>query len=141
MTPQNNMFEKLSKIQELNRQKEILLIEERNATQPALTDFTIIPQLYEWFQDAQVESIESEVTKRRQFLFIVLYLYSPKSLLPDGLRGTLVNVLNSVHKSSISNDVHYLYLFYKQYGKFRKNVDKSYAFICDKLRFKFGSYA
>lgn len=133
------MFDKLAQIQDLNKRKELLLIEEQNATKAILTDFELIPLLYKWFKEAQAEIArkEGEVTKRREFLFIVLYLYAPKSLikghLPDGLRDTLVNALNSVNKSSISNDINYLYLFYKQYINFRNAVEYAYAFIMDKL--------
>lgn len=132
------MIHKLSKIQELREQEQKLLAEKQKEEDPLLSDTSLLPQLYEWFSES-TENLpdKDKVTRRREFLFIALFLYSPKTLvcghLPKGLRDILTSIFAPIKKSSISNDVKYLLFNFKQYKGFRESVGNSYKYIIGKL--------
>lgn len=79
------------------------------------------------------------VPLREQFLFIILYLYSPvklvgkKKKMINKLRITLNEALGITSKNVLSNDCFNLYSYYLKNKSIRKSVEETYLFIEEKL--------
>lgn len=106
---------------------------------PLLLDRDLLPDIYRLFVDEMTSRgrYPSGHMCRREFLFIALYLYSPRSLaggrLPKGLRDRLCGIMGIKSKSSISDSCLNLIFFYQEYKDFRENVDAIYARISSEL--------
>ncbi len=106
---------------------------------PVLSDLDLLSEVYRLFV-GEVTSCGRNPSGhmcRREFLFIALYLYSPRSLagsrLPNGLRDRLCSIMGIKSKSSISNSCLDLMFFYQEYKDFRENVDAIYERISNEL--------
>jgi hypothetical protein len=94
------MFSEIAEIKSIREQKSKLSEREKELTEPILTDLDMIGMLYRWFQEiiSQKEIFRSgNVTQRKKFIFIILFLYSPSTLaggkMKNGLRDKLAEVL------------------------------------------------
>ena len=77
------MFSEIAEIKSIREQKSKLSEREKELTEPILTDLDMIGMLYRWFQEiiSQKEIFRSgNVTQRKKFIFIILFLYSPSTL-------------------------------------------------------------
>lgn len=132
----------ISQIQEVNMKKKQLEKQFQELSKPALADYGFIPQLYEWFCEALADIPPSGKTqRRREFIFIVLYLYEPKSLLgikrmPCGLRGEICEIFDDISLCRISDDSGYAYSSYMNYKDFRNEVNTAFSYIAAQLRNK-----
>ena len=94
------MFSEIAEIKSIREHKSKLSEREKELTEPILTDLDMIGMLYRWFQEiiSQKEIFRSgNVTQRKKFIFIILFLYSPSTLaggkMKNGLRDKLAEVL------------------------------------------------
>ena len=133
-------FSSIVELKSIRKQIKGLVERENKLTTPVLSDLGLIPLLYEWFNEALEDYGKNpeRITRRREFLFIVLYLYAPGSLtggrLPDGLRLQIADVFGAVSASSVSNYVTNLIFFFERYRTFRRDVTYLYGRIIERLK-------
>ena len=70
--------------------------EERMATAPKLKDLNLIPRVYEIFKGVKGDDFNT-INARKQFIFVVIYLYAPCRFfggkMPKGLRNEISRLL------------------------------------------------
>lgn len=124
-------LKKLEELREVrNRQEELKKIE-NELVRPVITNLSLIGDLYEQFQQLTADMNRwNKYSKRRMFLFIVVWLYSPASFvserLASGVREEITKVLNLKSRTIVSNEMHNLLFVYQTYKQFRK--DTNYVF-------------
>ena len=101
----------------------------------------MIGTLYRWFQEiiSQKETFRvGNVTQRKKFIFIILFLYSPSTLaggkMKNGLRNKLAEVLGVSAQTAISDNRNNLVFSYQLYKYFRQDVDWIYGEILERLK-------
>ena len=101
----------------------------------------MIGTLYRWFQEiiSQKETFRvGNVTQRKKFIFIILFLYSPSALaggkMKNGLRNKLAEVLGVSAQTAISDNRNNLVFSYQLYKYFRQDVDWIYGEILERLK-------
>ena len=114
---------------------------EKELTEPTLTDLNMIETLYGWFQEiiSQKEMFRlGNVTQRKKFIFIILFLYSPSTLaggkMKNGLRNKLAEVLGVSAQTAISDNRNNLVFSYQLYKYFRQDVDWIYGEMMKRLK-------
>ena len=101
-------FSSIVELKSIREQKSRLSEREQELSSPILTDFSLIPEIYEWFREilsgADCPPNPESVTQRKKFLFIVLFLFAPSVLaggrLPNGIRAEISGVFPDVCKHS-----------------------------------------
>lgn len=132
-------FTRIANIKTLHKQAEDAMARVEAAERPMLMDWSLIADAYYAFTAFVAEKGKSpdDYTKRRQFVFIILYLFAPKVLaggkMPTGLRDRICDVLGLNARSALSNQVKDLMFFYQEYKDFRDGVNEAYAHIEEKL--------
>lgn len=95
------------------------------ATSPKLKDLNLIPKIYKVFEELKGKEIK--VNDRKEFIFVVIYLYSPNKFfggkMPQGLRRAIAKVTKVTCASVISATCTELMVLYTTYSDFRQNVD------------------
>ena len=137
-------FSSIVELKSIREQKSRLSEREQELSSPILTDFTLIPEIYEWFReilsDADCPPNPESVTQRKKFIFIILYLFSPSSLaggkMTAGLREEMSRVLGVQSKSTISDNCADVVFLYQNYGDFSGDIEYLYTEIVNRLRFK-----
>lgn len=106
----------------------------KQALAPRLSDTGLIAEIYAHFCDfvkGLGKSHHSE--RRREFMFIIAYLYCPSVLIgasmPRGFRGVLKELLHVESPSAISNYTTDLFFLYNHYKDFRDVVEGAYNHI------------
>lgn len=107
-----------------SRRKAKLLIKEAELSEPILTDLSLLGNIYDLFMSYRnVKKIGC--LQRKQFVFIILYLYSPSALtgkkMLRGLRDRLCEVLGCT-RTNISHDYVKVCQFYNSYNEFRNST-------------------
>ena len=96
------------------------------AVSPKLKDLTLIPKIYEIFE--QMKGNEIKVNDRKEFIFVVIYLYSPNKFfggkMPQGLRRAITKATKVTCASVISATCTELMVLYTTYSDFRQGVDE-----------------
>ena len=135
------MFSEIAEIKSIREQKSKLSEREKELTEPILTDLDMIGMLYRWFQEiiSQKEIFRSgNVTQRKKFIFIILFLYSPSTLaggkMKNGLRDKLAEVLGVNAQTTISNNCNNLVFSYQLYKYFRQDVDWIYGEMMERIK-------
>ena len=134
-------FSSIVELKSIREQKSRLSEREQELSSPILTDFTLIPEIYDWFKDllAGMDCPES-VTQRKKFLFIVLFLFAPSVLaggrLPNGIRAEISGVFPDVSPCVISNNIADVSFIYQQYKDFRQDIEYLYNQIIERLKNK-----
>lgn len=123
-------FSSILELKSIREQKSKLSEREDELTKPTLTDLDMIGTLYMWFQEiiSQKEMFKvGNVTQRKKFIFIILFLYSPSTLaggkMKNGLRNKLAEVLEINAQTAISDNRNSLVFSYQLYKYFRQDVD------------------
>jgi hypothetical protein len=106
--------------------KVILYKEEMKLSVPLLYDLSLVGNIYDLFvsyhRGRNFRSI------RKQFIFIVLYFFSPSALggmkMRRGLRDKIADVLQCT-ASNVSHDYGNVGFFYVKYRNFRNDVNKT----------------
>ena len=96
------------------------------AASPRLKDLNLIPKIYSVFEEAKGKNIT--VNDRKEFIFVVIYLYSPNKFfggkMPQGLRRAITKATKVTCASVISATCTELMVLYTTYSDFRKGVDE-----------------
>lgn len=137
-------FSSIVELKSIREQKSRLSEREQELSSPILTDFTLIPEIYEWFReilsDADCPPNPESVTQRKKFLFIVLFLFAPSVLaggrLPNGIRAEISGVFPDVSPCVISNNIADVSFIYQQYKDFRQDIEYLYNQIVERLKVK-----
>jgi hypothetical protein len=134
------MFSNIFELKSIREQKYRLSERESEIAKPVLTDLGMIDTLYEWFKEIALEGKElpkGNVSQRKKFIFIILYLYSPTTLaggkMRAGLREKLAEVFPIKEKSVVSNNTNNLVFSYQLYKYFRQDVERIYKEIILRL--------
>ena len=136
-------FSLISELKAIREQKVMLMEKERALSEPLLTRFDLIGEIYEWFRELLSEltfspHVESP-TQRKKFIFIILFLYSPTTLagskMKVGLRDRLAEVTGCTG-SLISHNCEDVAFFYQQYKLHRQDIDFLYIEIVNRLKLK-----
>lgn len=111
----------------------------KEALKPRLSDTSLIGEIYSHFREfisSMGKSHHSE--KRREFMFIIAYLYCPNVLIggtmPKGFRGILKELFHVESPSAISNYTTDLFFLYNHYRDFREVVEGAYKHIVEAMR-------
>jgi hypothetical protein len=135
------MFSRIEEINAIRALKSELSEKERILTEPIMTDLDMISTLYMWFRDivSEKEAFRpGNVSLRKKFLFIVLYLYSPSSLaggkIRNGLRKKITEVLGLASETTLSDNRNGLVFAYRMYKYFRQDVERIYTEIVNRLK-------
>ena len=135
------MFSEIAEIKSIREQKSKLSEREKELTEPILTDLDMIGMLYRWFQEiiSQKEIFRSgNVTQRKKFIFIILFLYSPSTLaggkMKIGLRDKMADVFGVNAQTTISNNRNNLVFSYQLYKYFRQDVDWIYGEMMERIK-------
>lgn len=130
----------LRKIQSLKSARERIneaLERASEAARPIIGDKRQVVDVYRNFLSF-IEQGEFTTERRKQFLFIVIYLFCPAVFIgdkmPKGFREELRDLLRLNSVSIISNDARDLMFLYTHYADFRAEVERAYAFIADIMR-------
>ncbi|MCM1297414.1 MAG: hypothetical protein NC311_17895 [Muribaculaceae bacterium] len=102
--------------------------------EPILTDFSLLPVLYDAYLDVFRERGQlhyaNRVYHRKKFLLIVMSLYSPITLvggrMRTGLRKKLAKLFCIPSESTVSDNIKDLLNYYNLYRDFRRDVDVIY---------------
>ena len=135
------MFSEIAEIKSIREQKSKLSEREKELTEPILTDLEMKGMLNRWYQEnnTQKEIFRSgNVTQRKKFIFIILFLYSPSTLaggkMKNGLRDKLAEVLGVNAQTTISNNRNNLVFSYQLYKYFRQDVDWIYGEMMERIK-------
>jgi len=135
----------LNKIYEAKKIKillESLKNQKRTLSVPDLTEQSLIPMLYDWFNEIEEERANPTylecVNQRKKFSFIILRLYSPGTILfgdmmVEGLRNTLAKLFDTRRACSVSNYCCDIVFMYKNYKETRDEIDRIYHSIVYRL--------
>lgn len=103
------------------------------ASKPLFKDLRLMPHIYEVFKSTHVGDMD--ITARKEFIFVALYLYSPCRFfggkMPKGLRKAIGEVTGTSCVNVISKNCAELYVLYSVYSDFKKNVEKAISSICE----------
>ena len=134
------MFSNIFELKSIREQKYRLSERESEIAKPVLTDLGMIDTLYEGLKEMALEGKEppkGNVSQRKKFIFIILYLYSPTTLaggkMRAGLREKLAEVFPIKEKSVVSNNTNNLVFSYQLYKYFRQDVERIYKEIILRL--------
>lgn len=137
-------FNKIIRLKKIRIEKSELSEEENALTAPILKDKSLIHETYKIFIELLNErgcppNIDS-VTQRKKFIFIILYLFSPSSLvggkMTAGLREEMSRVLEVQSKSTISDNCADVVFLYQNYGDFSGDIEYLYTEIVNRLKVK-----
>ena len=102
---------------------------------PKLKDLSLISKIYEIFE--QMKGNEIKVNDRKEFIFVVIYLYSPNKFfggkMPQGLRRAIAKATKVTCASVISATCTELMVLYTTYSDFRQGVDELIQKVNDVL--------
>lgn len=135
------MFNKILSIQEIKQKKESVLKSEKEICTPLLTDYSLIPLIYEWFKSYMNElncpPNPDSVNQRKKFIFVTLYFFAPASILgykmPNGLRAKIAETLGVQKHCSISMYCEDLIFLSQHYKEFRSDIEDVFQYIYNKL--------
>lgn len=137
-------FNKIIRLKKIRIEKSELSEEEKTLTSPILKDKSIIHEIYKIFAELLNErgcapNIDS-VTQRKKFIFIILYLFSPSSLvggrMAAGLRPEIAKALGIQSECTISNNCDDVVFLYQNYRDFSRDIEYLYTEIVNRLKFK-----
>ena len=106
----------------------------KEAMSPRLSDVSMMGEIYRHFKDfVSGVKVNRHSERKREFLFIIAYLYCPSVLvggtMPKGFRGILKELLHVESPSAISNYTSDLFFLYNHYEDFREIVEGAYQYI------------
>lgn len=115
----------INRISAIRETKIMLYKEEQELSTPILTDLNLIRHIYAQFKEFHTQKITK--MKRKQFIFVILFLYSPCALggakMRRGLRRELSEILRC-SCSNVSHDYKNVGFFYITYRGFRENINE-----------------
>lgn len=162
MEQQKSIFNISETIRNIRKAREDLqnaIVCYRNHSRPVLTDLSMVPVIYDWFCELSDERGTDTarqvygfffdtviggalpVERRRQFIFVILYLYAPNRLfsgkMPKGLRRAIARTLGVQSDTVLSDNANDVLKRYEIYKSWAKDVEKVLGEILERL----GSYS
>lgn len=137
-------FERIIRLKKIRIEKSELSEEESIISTPLLVDKSLIYEIYKIFVEILSERdcspcIEN-VTQRKKFIFIILYLFSPSTLAGGktvyGIRGEIAKVVGIQSECTISNNCEDVVFLYQNYANFSMDIEYIYTEILNRLKFK-----
>ena len=120
------IIETIKKIEKARTALRQAIVDNEIATSPKLKDLNLIPKIYEVFEELKGKEIN--VNDRKEFIFVVIYLYYPNKFfggkMPQGLRRAITKATKVTCASVISATCTELMVLYTTYSDFRQNVDE-----------------
>lgn len=125
----------ISSVNDIKHRQSMLSKEENELSRPAVTDLNLVGNLYDMF--CAFEDDEGELTlRRKKFMFVMLYLFSPTALAGNkmrrGLREKIAAVLGCTC-SNISHDYKNASFYYLTYKEFRNDCNNIIAYMLDRI--------
>lgn len=122
---EGNLMTIIERIKWIRETKAILSKEELDISVPLMRNLDYVGNVYDFFMSLQDPKRKSMIKK--QFIFIILYLYSPSSLggtkMRRGLREKLSDVLGCTC-SNVSHDYKNVSFYYVTYKTFRNEINE-----------------
>ena len=120
------IIETIKRIEKARTALRQAIVDNEIATSPKLKDLNLIPKIYKVFEELKGKEIK--VNDRKEFIFVVIYLYSPNKFfggkMPQGLRRAITKATKVTCASVISATCTELMVLYTTYSDFRQNVDE-----------------
>lgn len=134
----NKEFSIIYEIISIRKDIASLSLRESELTRPTLSDLNLIPTIYDWFMEAAKELPErNKSILNKEFIFIVMFLYSPGTLaggkMKNGLRSKIGDTLGIIGKSAISDKLDTLVFNYRMYKYFRNDLNNIYSSIMKRI--------
>lgn len=127
--------EYIRRIRELSEAKKVLSEEERVLSSPMISDLSQVSRVVGYCREAYGDKPLKVVS--RPFLFVVLFIFSPKTLsggkMVSGLRDKLAECLNTT-ASNISHYSANLMFYYQMYKDFANEVNNLFSYVYSKLK-------
>lgn len=139
-----NDFSIIEQIKSVKEKKEELARIEQNLSTPTLTDKSLIPVIYEMFKEflagQDFSPMPESPHQRKKFVFVILFLYSPKTLAgyhsPKGLRDAIAKAIGLHDVTFISNNIETVAFLSQNDKYFREDIEYLYTEIINRLKFK-----
>ena len=139
-----NDFSIIEQIKLVKEKKEKLSRIEQNLSSPILTDKSLIPEIYELFKRVLSEQDFSPMPEsphqRKKFVFVILFLYSPKTLAgyhsPRGLRDAIAKAIGLHDVTFISNNIETVAFLSQNDKYFKEDIEYLYTEIITRLKIK-----
>lgn len=132
---ETNLRNIMERVRWIRETKAILSKEELVLSEPMITDLSMVGNIYDLFKNFHLGKRSQMV--RKQFIFVVLFLFSPSALggskMRRGLREKIAEVLNCTC-SNISHDYKNVSFYYVTYKNFRKDVNDVISEIVEKIK-------
>ena len=134
------IIETIKRIEKARTTLRQAIVDNEIATSPKLKDLNLIPKIYKVFEELKGKEIkgkEIKVNARKEFIFVVIYLYSPNKFfggkMPQGLRRAITKATKVTCASVISATCTELMVLYTTYSDFRQGVDNLINAVLEKL--------
>lgn len=133
----------ITRLSEIKEHRAVLDMEEKSLSTPSVTNTDLLPTILEYCREAFTElhpqgGVRSS-EERRVYIFILLFLYSPRTLsggkMSKGLRVKIASALG-VESSNLSHYHADIWFRYQIYDDFRNDVNKVFEKVFEKLRKK-----
>ena len=128
------IIETIKKIEKSRTALRQAIVDNELATSPRLKDLSLIPKIYEIFE--QMKGKEIKVNDRKEFIFVVIYLYSPNKFfggkMPQGMRKSISKAAK-IDSTCISRTCTELMVLYTTYSDFRQGVDELLKAVMERL--------
>ncbi len=137
-------FDRIIRLKKIRIKKSELSEEENAISTPILSDKSLIYEIYKdslRYSTKEIVPHASKMSpKRKKFIFIILYLFSPSTLAGGktvyGIRGEIAKVVGIQSESTISNNCEDVVFLYQNYGDFSEDIDYLYTEIINRLKFR-----
>lgn len=135
------LHEVVSRLKEIKEERLRLNDEEQTLSSPAITDPDRIPEVLEYCKESYRELHPNSKVRvsevRRMYIFILLFLFSPKTLaggkMSNGLRTRIAGAMG-IESSNVSHYHADVWFYYTVYSDFRDDVNGMFALVFDKLK-------
>ncbi len=135
------MFSEITELKSLREQKKKIICRERELAVPFITDWGMLPRIYGWFREILANRDFSPpadgITQRKEFIFIVLYLFAPAVLagdrMPVGLRDKIAAAINLRDITFISHNIDTVVFLHRYDKAFRADIEYIYTEILKRL--------
>ena len=121
---EENLKDIMKRVKWVKDTKNVLFKEELRLSVPLLHDLSLVGNIYDLFISYHKGKTFRNV--RKQFIFVVLYFFSPSALggmkMRRGLRDKIADVLQCT-ASNVSHDYGNVGFFYTRYKNFRNEVN------------------
>ena len=139
-----NDFSIIQQIKSVKERKEELSRIEQNLSSTILTDKSLIPEIYQLFKQILFEQDFSPMPEsphqRKKFVFVILFLYSPKTLAgyhsPRGLRDAIAKAIGLHDVTFISNNIETVAFLSQNDKYFKEDIEYLYTEIINRLKIK-----